>query len=127
MNHMQVNTRTFLPSTKYTRCKTHLYKLTHLALLASGLKTSLESHQIFNDSQCRGRRCYQRGPGSEAPYPEGTHRGLGRGEVRAVAALEALDGAGPGFSVKATEMETEAKSFDAALWAELSPRVRLRF
>lgn len=57
----------------------------------------------------------------------GTHRGLRRGEVRAVAALEALDGAGPGFSVKATKMETEAKSFDAALWEELSPRVRLRF
>lgn len=32
-----------------------------------------------------------------------------------------------GLSVKAAEMETEAKSFDMALWAELSLRARLRF
>lgn len=33
----------------------------------------------------------------------------------------------PGLSLKAIEMEMEAKSFDMALWAELSLRVRLRF
>lgn len=39
----------------------------------------------------------------------------------------ALNEAGPGLSVEAPELETEARSFDMALWAELSLRVGLRF
>lgn len=36
--HAQVNTRTFRLSTKYTHCKTHLYRITHLACWHQVLK-----------------------------------------------------------------------------------------
>lgn len=64
-------------------------------LLASGPKSPLESHKIFNDSQCRRRRCYLKRPrtqrGSTAAWVKNSEPG---------AALESLDGAGPGLMLK---------------------------
>lgn len=66
-------------------------------LLATGLKTSLESHKSCNESERWRRRCYKRGPNSEAPYPEGEHCSMGWGEVKSG---QLWMGQGPGFLLK---------------------------
>lgn len=96
-------------------------------LLASGLKTSLESHKVFNDSPLPEAPLLPKRPQFGGPILRGRTPQLGLRRSEPGAALESLDGAGPRFLLKPTKMETQTKSFDAALCAELSLRARLRF